>query len=188
MSKTNELTDEELVEIIRHKDQEMYAEIVLRYQDKLIRYASALIKNNDEASDVVQETFIKAFRNLNSFDHNKKFSSWIYRITHNEAVNYLKKQHYHLSISDHPWVEFLVKPSEDYADVFDRKLLENKFNKYLDNLPLVYREPIMLFYKEEKSYEEIAEILHIPTATVGTRIYRGRKILEHSRKHENDQS
>ena len=75
------------MDAVRTKDQELYGEVVRRYQDKLLRYADYLMQNESRAADVTQNAFIKAFINLNSFDTGKKFSSWIYRITHNEAIN-----------------------------------------------------------------------------------------------------
>ena len=84
-------TDEEIVEIVKNENKESYAHIIKRYQDKLIRYAEYLIGDPDKASDAVQDSFIKAYINLNGFDVKKKFSSWIYRIVHNEAINLIDK-------------------------------------------------------------------------------------------------
>ena len=84
-------TDEELVEIVRSEDKELYSELVYRYEDKLVRYANYLIGDEHKAADAVQEAFIKAFINIKSFDLKKKFSSWIYRIVHNESINLVKK-------------------------------------------------------------------------------------------------
>ena len=85
------LSDEEIVEHIRKSDRELYSIIIKRYQEKLLRYANNLIKNEDKSRDAVQESFIKAFINLESFNTKKKFSSWIYRIVHNETLNIIKK-------------------------------------------------------------------------------------------------
>jgi RNA polymerase sigma-70 factor (ECF subfamily) len=76
MNDNEKISDEELIEKIRSSDQELYSIIVKRYPDKLLRYATNLIKDEDKAVDVVQESFIKAFINLNGFDTKKKFSSW----------------------------------------------------------------------------------------------------------------
>ena len=91
MDKIN-LTDEEIVRITREEDKEVYTHLVRRYEDKLLRYIKRYIKNEDTSEDVLQTTFIKAYENLNGFDIKKKFSSWIYRIAHNEALNKLKKE------------------------------------------------------------------------------------------------
>ena len=94
MQELQKYSDEELVEIIKSKDKEIFAEIIKRYEKKLLRYANYLLNDSDKASDVVQESFIKAYVNLNSFNNKFKFSSWIYRIVHNEAINHINKNKY----------------------------------------------------------------------------------------------
>src|SRR4030067_442486 len=91
MDSYEKLSDEEIIKKVRSSDQDLYAVIIKRYENKLLRYAINLIKDKNKAVDIVQESFIKAFINLKGFDIKKKFSSWIYRIVHNEAVNALKK-------------------------------------------------------------------------------------------------
>src|SRR4030042_1128700 len=91
MSDISKLSDEEIAEIVRTKDKEAYAEIIKRYQEKLMRYANYIIGDEHKGADVVQEGFIKAYVNLNGFNTKKKFSSWMYRIVHNEAMNMLSK-------------------------------------------------------------------------------------------------
>src|SRR3990167_9965556 len=82
-----DFTDEQLIEEVRSNNKELYVHIVERYQNKLMRYITYLIHDEQKAADIVQETFIKAYVNLNGFNINKKFSSWIYRIAHNETMN-----------------------------------------------------------------------------------------------------
>lgn len=91
MSKWEDKKDEDIVSFICSKDQEDYSFIVERYESKLFRYVYSIIRDNDKALDIVQDTFIKAFINLKSFNTKKSFSSWIYRIAHNEAINYIRK-------------------------------------------------------------------------------------------------
>lgn len=177
MRNVRRLNDEELVELVCTQDQELYAELVRRYQDKLMRYATGLIQNEDKAADVVQEAFIKAFVNLRGFDADKKFSSWIYRIVHNEAINYLKKYNKEISLDNHQWIEQVVKSGGDIEEDFDRKEAKEMLHQALKELPLKYRSPLILFYLEEKSYEEISDVLRIPVGTVGTRINRGKKLM-----------
>ena len=85
------LTDEEIVEKVQSEDQEFYNYLMERYQSRLLRYANNLVKDEHRAKDIVQEAFTRAFINLNGFNPRKKFSSWIYRIVHTEALNILKK-------------------------------------------------------------------------------------------------
>src|SRR3989344_1955308 len=87
-------TDEELVALVRHVDPGYFEEIVARYRKKLSAYLRRLIDASDEAEDLLQNVFIKVFEHLADFDMRRKFSPWIYRIAHNEAVNYLKKKSY----------------------------------------------------------------------------------------------
>lgn len=172
MSDFEKLSDEEIVEKTRSLDQEFYAVLVERYQSKLLRYAINLIKDEDKATDVVQASFIKAFINLRGFDVKKKFSSWIYRIVHNEAMNIVIKHQKEIRIPEN--MDF--KSEEDIEIDFERKEIVEKVEKCLSEMPLLYSEPLTLFYIEEKSHKDISEILRIPMGTVATRI-RQAKIL-----------
>nr|HPN96881.1 sigma-70 family RNA polymerase sigma factor [Candidatus Moranbacteria bacterium] len=86
------IIDNELVRMVKEENQEKYAEIIERYRGKLFAYLYRLIGEKEEAEDLLQDVFIKAYRNLSSYDANRRFSSWIYRIAHNEAVNHIKKK------------------------------------------------------------------------------------------------
>ena len=178
MKDYGKVADEKLVELVREKDQELYRELVRRYQDKLWRYAGWLVKNEDQAADIVQEAFIKAFVNLKGFDTKKKFSSWIYRIVHNLAINELKKDKKKISLESNLWLGNLANDEPAMVDTLARKEVQLLVKKSLKKLPLKYREPLALFYLEEKNYEEISDILRIPTGTVGTRINRAKKIMK----------
>lgn len=83
--------DEMLIKKIQSGEKDLYSLIMDRYEEKLLRYSNYLVNDEHKAVDVVQESFIKAYVNLNSFDTAKKFSSWLYRIAHNESINVLKK-------------------------------------------------------------------------------------------------
>lgn len=175
------LSDEELVDYVRKKDKESYAEVIRRYKDKLLRYALYLTEDEDKAEDVVQESFIKAYVNLNGFDTKKKFSSWIYRIAHNEAMNVLNAKKQVVLNGD---VDF--DSGVDLENELVEKELKDKARYCLKRLPVIYREPLILYFFDEKSYEEISDVLRIPVGTVGTRINRAkvlmRKIYQESRR------
>lgn len=171
------LTDEQLVVVVREDDKEAYGEIVQRYQTKLAHYLGKFINHSAELEDVLQEVFIKAFRNLYSFDTKQKFSSWIFRIAHNEAINNIKKRkNEKLILDEHEWE--VVDEKIDLSREVDRKISREQIAVALGKLKEKYREPIILFFFEEKSYEEISDILKIPTSTVGTLISRGKKELQ----------
>ncbi len=178
-----DLSDEQLVEIIRENDQELYSEIIKRYNQKLSHYLRKFIYDQDELEDVLQVVFIKVYKNLYGFNINKKFSSWIYRIAHNEAVNHLKKySKERISLDE---IEYkIIDEKIDISGQIDKKLLKESVEKLLKNIKTKYREPLILFYFEQKSYEEISDILRIPTSTVGTLISRGKKMIKQQIKEE----
>lgn len=169
-----ELTDEQIIEKIRNSNPDLYAVIIERYQKKLIRYVNNLIKNENKAVDVVQESFIKAYINLNNFNIEKKFSSWIYRIAHNQAINLAKKYQKETPLLE----DWDFKSEDDIEKDFEEKETKEKVEKCLNNIPLLYSEPLSLYYLDEKSYEEISDILRIPMGTVATRINRAKKIIK----------
>ncbi len=172
-------TDEQLVKLIREQDKELFGILIDRYEAKITRYIRRFIQNEEDVADIVQNVFIKVFINLQSFDIDRVFNSWIYRIAHNETVTYLKKKgNEKVSFLDfdtmfpHPFAkETADKPTLD-------KELENMLSSSLSLIPLKYREVLVLYYYEELSYQEIADILHIPIATVGVRLRRGKERLE----------
>jgi len=168
------LSDEEIVKLVSKKDQELFSHIIKRYQDKLMRYAVYLTGDEDKSADIVQETFIKTYINLNSFDPQKKFSSWIYRIAHNQAMSSFPRHQKQVTLPD----DFEFDSGVNLEDDLIKQEFQAHTAKCLKKMPLIYREPLSLFFIEEKSYEEISDILRIPTGTVGTRINRAKLILK----------
>lgn len=167
-------TDEEIVELIRNENKELYGQIIKRYQDKLIRYAEYIIGDHDKASDAVQESFIKAYINLNGFDVKKKFSSWIYRIVHNEALNLIDK--HKKTVKMDPDIDF--DSGLNIEDAYIKEELVAHAHTCLQEIDVIYREPLSLYYIENKSYEEISDILRLPMGTVAVRINRAKAILK----------
>lgn len=174
MNETKKSSDEELVNQVRVNDKNLYGILIKRYQDKLLRYANYLIGDENVSADVVQESFIKAYINLNSFDITKKFSSYLYRIVHNEAVNYFKKNKRQVLMGDNEDFDSGLSIEDDYV----RKELKINMDKCLSQIPLIYSEPLSLYFLEDKSYEEISDILRIPMGTVATRISRAKLIMK----------
>lgn len=175
-----EKTDEELV-LLALKDKQLYLHIMRRYEQKLMRYVQRIISfSKEEAEDVVQETFIKTYEHLNEFDASLKFSSWIYRIAHNEAINALRKATRFNPLRNAEETDFIF---DTLADSFN---LEEEMHKTMEResiraalatLEEKYREVLILKFLEEKSYEEISDILKKPVGTVGTLINRAKQKL-----------
>jgi RNA polymerase sigma-70 factor (ECF subfamily) len=174
MEKYKKLTDEQIVVEVRTKDKELYLEIVLRYQDKLLRYANSLSSDKNKSIDIVQNSFIKAFINLNSFNEKMKFSTWIYRIVHNELINELKKYKKEIRLDE----EIEIESEENIELDFEKQEIKKEIENCLSELPILYKEIITLFFIEEKSYKEISDILRIPVGTVGIRINRAKILIK----------
>src|SRR3972149_2518426 len=134
-------TDEEIVELVSKGNKELYAEIIQRYQTKLMRYAQYLIDDYAKASDAVQESFIKAYINLNGFHTKKKFSSWIYRIVHNEALNTIDKHKKSIMLDD--GIDF--DSGINVEDSYMKEELVANTRECLDKMDLIYREPLSLY-------------------------------------------
>jgi RNA polymerase sigma-70 factor (ECF subfamily) len=173
-SATQQLTDEALVAQIQQGSTQDFAEIIHRYDQALLRYAQYLVRDGDLAKDVVQESFIKAFVNLHSFSTSKKFSSWLYRIVHNQAMNLLKKERKYFTLPS----DFDAPSSTDLEESFIQAELQDHAQQCLSAMPVMYSEPLALFYLEHMKYEQISDILHIPANTVATRISRAKKLLK----------
>jgi RNA polymerase sigma-70 factor (ECF subfamily) len=174
--------DNSLVGLVKAGHSEIYDEIVKRYEKKLFSYIYRLVGNKEEAEDILQNVFVKAYRNIRTFDIERKFSSWIYRIAHNEAINFLKKKNKKKFIS---WEDIVTSKdkietkSEERSpiDVWIRKESAIEVKKAMERLPEKYRKVLMLRYFSEKSYEEIGKTLKSPVNTVGTLINRAKKKL-----------
>jgi len=174
-------SDEELVQLTL-SDKEYFGVLVDRYEAKLTRYIARLgIRQLEDQQDVLQEIFLKAYRNLNGFDTSLRFSSWIYRITHNEAISWYRKQNVrpegHL-IGDSDELLMLLKSKEESVDEqFDKMINVKELNKALEKIDEKYREVIIFRFFDDKEYEEISDILEIPVGSVGTLLHRGKKQL-----------
>lgn len=189
----NQRTDEEVAKLVQRGDTESFGVLVQRYEQKMLRYARRFLFGTHDSEDVVQEVFLKAYVNIQSFDASRRFSPWLYRIAHNEFVNALKKKRGEAvpffdpdTLFPHP-----VSPSRA-DDELSAKELREMLDQGLQQLDSLYREPLVLYYFEELSYQEIAEVLHLPVSTVGVRLSRGRaaiaKVISEQHTYEPDRS
>lgn len=171
-----------LIKMIQKKNQAAYKEMVRRYQNKLFAYLYRLVGNKEEAEDILQNVFVKVYKNIKRFDTKRKFSSWIYRIAHNEAVNFLKKRsrRHVVSIEDVETTKdklHTASLAKSPIDAWISKELKIEMQRALDKLPRKYKEALTLRYFLDKSYEEMSEILGKPVNTVGTLLNRAKKKL-----------
>ncbi|MFZ2187580.1 MAG: sigma-70 family RNA polymerase sigma factor [Candidatus Moraniibacteriota bacterium] len=177
-----EKADEELVVLILHRDPSCFAEIVARYQKKLLLYLWHLIGRSDEVEDLLQNVFAKVFEHLADFDTTRQFSPWIYRIAHNEAVNYLKKQSYrHLvdweTLADTKDKLALADERETPFETQMRDEARIAVRRALNTLPKKDRDILQLRYYLDKSYAEMSQLLHKPENTIASMLSRAKKKL-----------
>lgn len=179
-----ELSDEALAVLAQQGDKDAFGALARRYEPKLLRYASRLTSSGDiEAADVVQDALIKAYVNLRSFDPERRFSPWLYRIVHNELINTVRHRARELlDFYDFDNL-FPVAAKDDLVKETDRALLREEMEKCLAKLPANYREPLVLFAYEGMTYQEISDVLRLPPVTVGVRINRGRNKLKELCQH-----
>jgi len=166
-------TDQEIA-ALSLRDGSNFSEIIKRYEPKLARYVRRLCScRHEDIEDLLQEVFIKVYRNLNDFDTSLQFSSWIYRITHNEVISHYRKLRARpetLNIS-----EFEIKSDGSFAKELDRKLDGEKIAQIFESLDIKYKEVLVLRFFEEKDYTEISDILRKPSGTVATLLNRAKK-------------
>lgn len=170
--------DEDLIPLIL-KNRDYFAILVERYEQKLTRYIKKISGlNQQDAEDVLQDIFIKVYQNLNDFDPSLKFSSWIYRISHNEIISHWRKNKTRPQfVGGEKIDDFLHNIASElniHKDLED-KGLQDDIQKILSKMDLKYREVLVLKFLEDKSYEEISDILKKPMGTVATLINRAKK-------------
>lgn len=173
-----EKTDEELVALTL-KDENFYAFLVERYEDKLTRYILRISGGSKEdVEDTLQDVFISAYKNLNSFDSNLKFSSWIYRIAHNKVISHFRKitaRPKTVTYEGDGQLLNILASDLDIAKDLERKYTAEEVKATLDKLDERYKEVLVLKFLEEKDYKEISDILEKPMGTVATLINRAKK-------------
>jgi len=174
-------SDQELVSATL-KNPDAYVAIVERYESALLRYVRRMVWDDHEiVEDITQEVFIKAYQSLNGYIPKLKFSSWIYRIAHNLCVDNLrkntKKHHTSLDIEDEESQSLIQKIASD--ENISHSIATHETRQAVQTiirwLPEKYKTVIILAFMEDKSYEEISDILQIPIGTVGTLINRAKK-------------
>lgn len=150
-----------------------------RYESKLLHYIMRISKfRQEDAEDVLQDVLIKVYYNLNEFNDELKFSSWIYRIAHNQTVSEIRKK---VSRPSVPLEKEDIDRFEDAFDIvkeIDNSLDREVIEKVLSQIDEKYREVLILRYLDEKDYVEISDILKKPVSTVGNLIARGKILFE----------
>jgi len=177
--------DELLIARALEGDQKAYESLLLRHRKAIFHVVTKIVRNPDEAQDLVQETFMKAFNALASYRSEYRFSTWLYKIAANCAIDFVRKKRIEALSLDRPietkdgQVEFeLPDRTWDPERNLVRKQKLQSIDEAIDSLPDKYREVIIYRHRDDKSYEEIADILNTPVGTVKARIFRARELLK----------
>jgi RNA polymerase sigma factor (sigma-70 family) len=166
-------------------DQGAYKGLMERHRQAIFHIILKIVRDKEAADDLVQETFMKAFSSLATYRSEFKFSTWLYRIAANTAIDHLRKQRMKMLSLDSPPQTLegsaeIEVPDNSYNPEKDLIRREQRFsiNEAIDALPEKYRIVIIYRHKDDKSYEEIAEALSLPVGTVKARIFRARELLK----------
>lgn len=178
------LEDDKLVQEAIGGSEKAYKRLVEKYERALYYHILKMIKDKNKVEDLVQEVFVKAFDNLHSYNTNYAFSTWLYRIATNHTIDYLRKKKLQTLSIDEPVKqrdgEMKMQLPDESAQT-DRKIIRSQrqkmVQKAIEALPEKYRAVIKLRHMQEKSYQEIAEILDSPLGTVKAHIFRAREML-----------
>ena len=185
------LPDETLVRRAQEDDERAFGELVERYETKVYSLAMKMLRNPEDAEDVLQETFLRAYRGLKSFQGNSTFSTWIYRITANSALMKLrKKQLPTVSIEDADERETPINIADWSPGPIEQLLTletQQAMTEAIEALPAEFRQVFVLRDLEGHSNAEVAEILDLSVAAVKSRLHRARlKVRNHLTRFFND--
>jgi len=182
-------TDSILINQAKSGDDQAYDKLLNKYRNSVYNLVYRMVRDIQEAEDLTQEAFIKAFNSLAQFNEEYAFSTWLYKIATNNCIDFFRKRKLQTLSLDKP---IQYKDSEIHHEIPDPELNPEKnilaserssiIREAIETLPEKYYTAIILRHTEEKSYEEIAEILHLPIGTVKARIFRAREMLNKALK------
>jgi RNA polymerase sigma-70 factor (ECF subfamily) len=189
-----DLTDQEVVAHAREGRESAFRELIGRYERPVFSLIYRLVRDREKSEDLAQETFIKVLNAINRYDPAYKFSSWIFKIAHNTALDHLrKKEPETLSLDGSPHAETqseieastvsVASDTQNPEQYTEHRELSGVLEQAISRLRPEYRTAIVLCHMEGRPYEEIAEIMDVPLGTVKTYIHRARHELRRSLEH-----
>lgn len=181
--------EKRLIKKVKKGDHQAFADLVDRYKNSVYSICLRMVGNRQEAEDLSQEAFIRAYNNISKFDSDRKFSTWLFRIATNLSIDSLRRKKPSVSLdAEIPGTEGLalntllpgntVPPDEQII----KAETEQWIQKEIGTLPDKYRSAVILKYVEDLSLREISEIMNLPVGTVKTRVHRGREMLRKNLK------
>jgi RNA polymerase sigma-70 factor (ECF subfamily) len=169
-----DLDDKLIAEKVIAGQRELFRFLVERHEKQVYALGISFLRNNDDAADFTQEVFIKAFRSLSQFEGASRFSTWLYRVAYNTALNKVSRRKEYLSLAENYDAQSsILTPEEESVKEAVRQAVRQAVNE----LPERYRVCIDLFFFYERSYEEIEVITGDPVGTIKSHVFRAKKIL-----------
>lgn len=150
-----------------------YEVLVEKYYKIIFRLANKLVKDFDDAEEITQSVFVKAYENLKNYNPNYKFFSWLYRIAVNESINFEKRKKSVEKISEN-----FRSVNDDPDKIYDNNALSDVITDALMELDMLYRMPVVLKHFLDYSYKELSYLLGVPEKTVKSRLFTGRQLLK----------
>jgi RNA polymerase sigma-70 factor (ECF subfamily) len=174
--------DREILRQVRDGDVRQYAVLVDRYKDRALTLALRVVRNREEAEELVQDAFVRAYRNLRSFRGDSAFRTWFYRILYNVCMSRIRQRARRepvLRLEDQPAMSESIPDREmsTALEQLEQKEIADILSGELLKLPDKYRTALTLFYTEQMSYEEMSEITGLSVGTVKTHLFRARNLL-----------
>ena len=166
-------TDEELVIAVREGDVFAFEYLVRRYQKRLHSFVLHVVRDDQAAADVVQESFISLYKTIDRVDVKKKFSTYVFSIARNSAISYLRRLRKHVPLED----VVLIDEDESLYESIVAAERKHTVRKALARLDEKYRRVIRLYYFDDLSYEEIGRAMRLPVNTVRTHLFRAKIAL-----------
>ena len=170
--KKEEDLDRIAVERCLEGDPDAFGELIVRYQRPVFNTVLHMVGDAEDAREVCQQAFMKAFEHLASYDRDRKFFSWIYRVAVNESINWLKARRPHEELDEH-----IETPRANPAQQFEELEVWRDLHEEILRLEPNYRAVVILRHFVHFSYDEIAEILKLPEKTVKSRLFTARQLL-----------
>ena len=173
-----DLSEEDVIRKTQ-SDTDYFACLVLFYENRLLTYIRKIAQiSQQEAEDILQESFIKVWKNLFSFHSSMKLENWIFRIVHNETISFLRKKTSYGKNRTLEIKEDNMAARDDEKNTSEPEDIQSMIERILPLLKIDYRNILVLKYLEDKSYEEISDILKIPEGTVAIRLHRAKKAFK----------
>jgi RNA polymerase sigma-70 factor (ECF subfamily) len=170
----NKEDETELIQTIKAGNYRQFERLIEAYQRPLYVFIWRMVQDEDDAKDICQDTFFKAYKKIKSFKEKSKFSSWLFQIGYRKALDFIAKKKRQRTVLDK--METQSQMAENERE-FEIKQVDSAIGKIINGLQHNHRTALHLFYKEEMTYNEIASVMKVPINTVKSHIHRGKEII-----------